>query len=664
MKKLFILSTISALMASGAYAVDITESGMLNSPIAGDLNFTTDGVVLTRVSAAIVNGNITVAENVTATIDMQSNLELKGGVISGASKETSVFDFQGYHLSTTRSSTSPNPCANLTIQNVTLKYTGDYGSGNASNNWTSVPSANGGILRAGVTTIDNANVEMIEGKFGIHRVDSSDTASVILKNGSTLTFAEKRTGDNLYAASIDFGSTASGLTANQKMMQLTGNSKLEVKNSLNFSGLGIDATDSSVVIKTGTNVGTVKLNNSTLEVQSSMTGTNGTTSAFVISSLSGKNTISGTGTMRARATSGNIELGSAEVNLVLSNAYVAFQDNKVAGTLRIGSDGTKHDYQTQLYGVVQFNSGRVIVGSNAQIGSTSSRSDFNLASYTSSTTVSDSIKSNIMAGAKIYAGKSRIMTGTFDGYISTTTIQSANGWNHSLAFGAFSTTNTGNNQKANITLGENAQVDVTPTASTYFGLYGNVDVNAKKDMLVSNANAPLMIYKDSVITLNSTDAFKVGGATSQAESDFNFFADHTNIKLAVNADNNIGRFVYGSSLTEVALDIATGKLLTVGSVELASGADYGTVALILGDNIERGMLRITDMDDILANYGSSYDLIFTDTLGSDRVLGENLFLENVDGDYLVYTVAVPEPAEWAMIIGALALGFVAYRRRK
>jgi hypothetical protein len=117
-------------------------------------------------------------------------------------------------------------------------------------------------------------------------------------------------------------------------------------------------------------------------------------------------------------------------------------------------------------------------------------------------------------------------------------------------------------------------------------------------------------------------------------------------------------------LTEVALDIATGKVLTVGSVELASSADYGIVALILGDNIERGMLKITDMDDILANYGSSYDLIFTDTLGSDRVLGENLFLENVDGNYLVYTVEVPEPAQWAMIFGALALCFVAYRRRK
>jgi len=28
------------------------------------------------------------------------------------------------------------------------------------------------------------------------------------------------------------------------------------------------------------------------------------------------------------------------------------------------------------------------------------------------------------------------------------------------------------------------------------------------------------------------------------------------------------------------------------------------------------------------------------------------------------TVAVPEPAEWAMILGALALGFAIYRKRK
>ncbi len=45
----------------------------------------------------------------------------------------------------------------------------------------------------------------------------------------------------------------------------------------------------------------------------------------------------------------------------------------------------------------------------------------------------------------------------------------------------------------------------------------------------------------------------------------------------------------------------------------------------------------------------------------EGVLGENFFIN--DG-WISRTPEVPEPAEWAMIFGAIALGFVAYRRRK
>ena len=41
---------------------------------------------------------------------------------------------------------------------------------------------------------------------------------------------------------------------------------------------------------------------------------------------------------------------------------------------------------------------------------------------------------------------------------------------------------------------------------------------------------------------------------------------------------------------------------------------------------------------------------------------ENFRLEN--GYITADRIAVPEPAEWAMIFGAIALAFVAYRRRK
>ena len=78
------------------------------------------------------------------------------------------------------------------------------------------------------------------------------------------------------------------------------------------------------------------------------------------------------------------------------------------------------------------------------------------------------------------------------------------------------------------------------------------------------------------------------------------------------------------------------------------------------------MLRITDMDEILSDYASANSFYIKDEAGNDRVLNENLFIKDLgDGSYTIYTESVvPEPAEWAMIFGAIALGFVAYRRRK
>ena len=42
---------------------------------------------------------------------------------------------------------------------------------------------------------------------------------------------------------------------------------------------------------------------------------------------------------------------------------------------------------------------------------------------------------------------------------------------------------------------------------------------------------------------------------------------------------------------------------------------------------------------------------------------ETIMKDGAVADY-IYTYAIPEPAEWAAIFGAIALGFVAYRRRK
>ncbi|MBR7106049.1 MAG: PEP-CTERM sorting domain-containing protein, partial [Opitutales bacterium] len=49
-------------------------------------------------------------------------------------------------------------------------------------------------------------------------------------------------------------------------------------------------------------------------------------------------------------------------------------------------------------------------------------------------------------------------------------------------------------------------------------------------------------------------------------------------------------------------------------------------------------------------------------LDSEKAI--NYQFDATTGGYWLNFAAVPEPAEWAMILGSLALGFAVYRRRK
>ena len=71
------------------------------------------------------------------------------------------------------------------------------------------------------------------------------------------------------------------------------------------------------------------------------------------------------------------------------------------------------------------------------------------------------------------------------------------------------------------------------------------------------------------------------------------------------------------------------------------------------------------MSQILGDFENQSNLYFLDADGNRRELGVNLWIEQIgdSGIYNIYT-QVPEPAEWALIFGAIALGFIAYRRRK
>ena len=115
------------------------------------------------------------------------------------------------------------------------------------------------------------------------------------------------------------------------------------------------------------------------------------------------------------------------------------------------------------------------------------------------------------------------------------------------------------------------------------------------------------------------------------------------------------------------IDVANNSVLTIGKI--VAETEGATVNIALADDIIKGSILVSDMDDYLKIYdpqevGMEVGF-YTEDSSSLRELGVNLWIEEIgnSGVYTIYT-QVPEPAEWAMIFGAIALGFVAYRRRK
>ncbi len=240
-----------------------------------------------------------------------------------------------------------------------------------------------------------------------------------------------------------------------------------------------------------------------------------------------------------------------------------------------------------------------------------------------------------------------------------------------------------------------------------FGTEGDKNGNYMKDDTVKNGNVILNAVTGSVVNSQST--------VTSAElilSAVNFTVKNDNAETNDKAVN-IGSYVhllYGTELkleTNVTLSVLNprsarvgenvagtvklnGHTMTAGSVNfnIEAARPYGDLLIDMsGDNskfICNGDVSFTTTKN--NNWFDDYHFDFTnfDYESGDRILfankltdtvlskmsinnltGENILYLGKEGNYHSYSVAaVPEPAEWAMIFGAIALGFVAYRRRK
>jgi|GEM_PF-3069538 len=681
MKKL--LYTLAVLSTATAFAAE-------DWTITGDEtlgNYTYDNIIVKDSATITANGGIWSNTGV-MTFENDANLTINntytfmlngatGGSITGTGKDKSTLNYTGYHLSAARNSTTRG-CQSLTFKDVTINYNGSYGGSGLKKNE--------GMLRAGAFLFDSANVNMQEGRFSVHKDSTIAEAGALVKltNGSMLSFAEVSPDGTDYVATINVDGDGS-MTDAQRTISLSGASKLVVGNSLDAAAFNISAVENSTITaKTLTNVNNITLNNSSMSITNKLeaAGTittvgsssvnvakGGTLSAntWVIDGTSGVDTVISGGSYTLAKVTRNTNSGGktyiAAENFTISN-FDAAQLSNGSWFVGLDKDGNTYDVNFKSSGGMQLNSGKMVVDGKTTLnfgGSTANFAD----TSANANGLKNGVGNYFGKDVVFTAGASRINGGYLDGTFNVSKgFVNANSWNYTLALGV-------NSQFANITLGENVKINVVGNDKNSVGknfvMTGNVVSNAATGSIVSDANAGFYIKKDtknnnaSTLTLNTTDAFAVGGAATQGEATFKLEAG-AELNLLINADNNLKTFLFDDSSAKLNLGIAKGKVFTIGN--FANDAGDGVLTIALDDYIYKGSFRITDMDEILADYDGTNTIKFVDADGNFRVLNTNLYIEKLaSGGYDIYT-QVPEPATVAAIFGALALAVAMYRRRK
>ncbi len=208
--------------------------------------------------------------------------------------------------------------------------------------------------------------------------------------------------------------------------------------------------------------------------------------------------------------------------------------------------------------------------------------------------------------------------------------------------------------------------------------------NDKKQAILALTGGTLELDATSRILTNQI-AFAIdtndkanNGGTLKLGSAANLAADTIIIK-----DNNSGtsrlelakdsyeiakiRLLRNSNLT---IDLSNDAQITIGSIE-SYGLQEVNFELVLED-FQAGLVKVNGWTTELISSGtfslsnSTTDAPKTVTLKALDALGniiEGLWSVDENG-YLYNSGLVPEPAEWAAIFGALALGLALYRRRK
>ncbi len=174
--------------------------------------------------------------------------------------------------------------------------------------------------------------------------------------------------------------------------------------------------------------------------------------------------------------------------------------------------------------------------------------------------------------------------------------------------------------------------------------YTNVSLDAAMKSFVIKSNIEMW---SGTLTLNKVNAIKTSSndfVTLSVVSGDNY----GNAKLDVNAANEFKSISADTKSLEIFLSNDPSATLK-SSFEVSNGAK-----IILHDFVDN-MVYVSNYETI-----TNLSDVFTAYNTSDQII-EKLYCNN---GWLSTTAAVPEPAEWAAIFGAIALGLAIYRRRK
>lgn len=192
-------------------------------------------------------------------------------------------------------------------------------------------------------------------------------------------------------------------------------------------------------------------------------------------------------------------------------------------------------------------------------------------------------------------------------------------------------------------------------------------------------NGTLNLKSGSTVDISSTIIYHRGdkGTTKTIIEDNVTFSKGVSFITGQNCVSTIDLSNRTQNITFGILQLKNGSkttlILSEASIitKLSTAGNYvGTEELILKD-FKNDIVKLTNTSELSIvdkNYisikGQKVKLSAFDESDKEITLGANDYWEITTGGYLNLIQAVPEPAEWAMILGSLALGLAIYRRRK